>query len=288
MSAIRIFGGALAVSMMFPVVSASAAEWSDNWAYVNYGPSYKFPGTRFDTVPGTTDNYRTKDVPVTTLGFTHVSGYKYGSNYLNVELIHSGGNNDPQNGNYGTQGANEIYGVYRHTLGLSAVTGMKLGGGFIRDYGFDLGFNFGVKNNAINAAPFPLVAGPRIKFDVPGFWDVWLHVYKEIYSNNRFNTPTRTNYDAAWSLGTAWGIDVGPGKFNGFWSNIGPKGKDTSGVDTKTETLIEAFYMFDVGQLTMNKKGTLYAGLGFQYWKNKYGIKDLNDNFPQLLGVWKF
>lgn len=257
------------------VISAGAvaADWSDTSVFLNYGPSYKFPGTRFDTVPGTADNYRNKNVPVTTIGFQHVSGYKYGANFFNIEIIRSGGNNDPQNGAYGTQGAQEVFGIYRHTLSLSAVTGNKLGGGFIRDYGIDAGINFGSKNNAVNAAPLDFVIGPSISFDVPGFWNVNLLAYKES-NNNRFNNPAKQNFKTAWLLGSAWGVDVGPGKFKGFIGVTGPKGKDTAGVDTRTETLLETFYMFDVGQAVAGKKGSFYAGVGLQYWKNKYGTYD--------------
>ena len=69
------------------VQSAYALDWMDNSVFLNYGPNYKFPGTRFDTVPGSTENYRTRNVPVTTLGFQHASGYKLGSNFLNIEVL---------------------------------------------------------------------------------------------------------------------------------------------------------------------------------------------------------
>ena len=255
------------------VQSAYALDWMDNSVFLNYGANYKFPGTRFDTVPGSTENYRTRNVPVTTLGFQHASGYKLGSNFLNVEWIMSKGGNDPKDGNFGSGGADEVYAVYRHSFSLSALSGGKLGGGFVRDYGLDLGFNWGRKNNAVNARPFDLLIGPSISFDVPGFWNVNLLAYKE-KNNNRFNNPQTQNFKTTWQLGSAWDIDAGPGKFKGFASVTGPKGKDTSGVDTRTETLIETFYMFDVGQMAGAKKGMINAGFGVQYWKNKYGAYD--------------
>ena len=265
-----VIAAALALSVAAPL--AAAADWSDTYLFTNYGSAYKFPGTKFDTTPSG-DNYRDKDVPVWTIGFQHVSGYKLGTNFFNIEIIRSQGKNDPVHGDYGNQGAQEIFGVYRHTLSLSALSGSKLGGGFVRDFGLVGGINFGAKNNAVNASPFDYVIGPNISFNVPGFWDVGVQLYKET-NNNRFNSPTKQSFKSTWLLASAWGIDAGPGKFKGFLSMTGPKGKDTGGVDTKTETLLETFYMFDVGQAMGGSKATWYAGVGFQYWKNKYGTFD--------------
>ena len=54
---------------------------------------------------------------------------------------------------------------------------------------------------------------------------------------------------------------------------IGPKGKDGFGVETKTEMLARAKFMFDV----LGPKSGLTAGVGIEYWNNKFG----NDNSIQ-------
>lgn len=69
----------------------------------------------------------------------------------------------------------------------------------------------------------------------------------------------------------AWGIPVGGiGTFGGFVDVIGAKGKDGFGVDTKTETLARANFIFDV----MGSKSGLTAGVGIEYWNNKFGNKN--------------
>jgi hypothetical protein len=42
-----------------------------------------------------------------------------------------------------------------------------------------------------------------------------------------------------------------------------------------------------VGDLWGNS-GHFYAGIEYQYWHNKYGIKGLNESVPQVLVLWKF
>lgn len=260
-----------AVALGGCALSATALDWSDTSLFVNHGPNYKFPGTRFD-LGGDGRNYREQDVRVTTYGLQHASGYRYGTNFANIEWIRSNGK-DPADGVAGAQGADEIFGVFRHTLSLSAVAGKPLGGGWIRDYGLVTGFNAGTKNNAVHARPFDLVAGPSVSFNVPGFWEIGLYAYHE-RNQNRFNAPARQRFDTTWQLVSAWGIDFGPGKFKGFVSVTGPKGDDTAGVGTRTETLLEAFYMVDLGQLAGGRKGQFYAGPGLQYWDHKYGTYD--------------
>ncbi len=32
----------------------------------------------------------------------------------------------------------------------------------------------------------------------------------------------------------------------------------------------------------------IYAGIEYQYWKNKYGIKDIDESYVQFMGKWVF
>jgi hypothetical protein len=51
---------------------------------------------------------------------------------------------------------------------------------------------------------------------------------------------------------------------------IAPKGNDALGNGTKTETLLRATYLFDV----MGPKSALKAGVGVEYWNNKFGCNN--------------
>lgn len=60
-------------------------------------------------------------------------------------------------------------------------------------------------------------------------------------------------------------------KFQGFINVNGEKGKDYAGVKTHTETLMRTSLMVDVGQLAGVRKNTVLMGVGYEYWRNKFG-----------------
>jgi hypothetical protein len=99
-----------------------------------------------------------------------------------------------------------------------------------------------------------------------GFWDIGVAAYKE--SNNNGIMNKAVSFDVAPALNSAWAIPMaGVGTFGGFASIVGPKGKDGFGEKTAMETLIRATFMFDV----MGPKTGLSAGVGVEYWNNKFG-----------------
>jgi len=99
---IKILTAIICVSGITLSTLASAADWSDT--FVGYRQSSKFQE------PGAATDIR-KDI----LSFTHVSGYKYGSNFFTSDFLMSD-DKDPANGGGG--GAQEVYAVYRHQLSL--------------------------------------------------------------------------------------------------------------------------------------------------------------------------
>lgn len=48
------------------------------------------------------------------------------------------------------------------------------------------------------------------------------------------------------------------------------------GNDTVSETRVHAAVLVDVGELTLGRKNTLFAGVGYEYWKNKFGNNSAN------------
>jgi nucleoside-specific outer membrane channel protein Tsx len=243
------------VAALSLTTAANAFEWSDNFIGYRTGTTYREPAN-------------SKDISKDIIQFQHVDGYKYGSNFLNIDYLKSDGN-DKEDG--GPDGAEEVYVVYRHTLSLSKVTGKSFKSGIIRDYGFVTGFDVNYKNDTFSPAVRELWVGPSVDFEVPGFFSLGLMLDKEYNNNSIVNK--HVEFDATWALCAAWGINFKlglPVVFKGFSSYIGPKGKDGFGADTEAEWLTEAALMFDVGS-TFGKKGTFYVGPGYQYWKNKFG-----------------
>jgi hypothetical protein len=97
--------------------------------------------------------------------------------------------------------------------------------------------------------------------------------------------------EAAWLIPFALGL---PAKLQGFLDYTGEKGRDGTGAQTKPETLLEIALMWDVGSAA-GHKDTVFAGVGYQYWKNKFGSDSSQDptggstaKVPQLELEWHF
>lgn len=235
--------------------TAHAADWSDTYVGYRYGEKFREPCC------GTTDIQ--KDI----FSFTHVSGYKYGINFFTADFLLSD-SNDPAAGGGG--GAQEVYAVYRHQLLLGPVTGKSLAFGPVKEVALTIGGDLNSKNDAFAPRVRKFVIGPTLKFDVPGFFDVSL-LYRTEKNHNGIVGRSVT-FDDTYGVSLAWGIPIKAinAKFDGFLDHVGPKGKDGFGFETKAETLARAYLMFDVGKLA-GKDGTFYAGIGYEYWNNKFG-----------------
>ena len=249
--------------------TAQAADWSDTSIGYRYGTDFAEP---------TNPNKISKDI----LNLTHASGYKYGSNFFNADMLLS---DDKDPAAFGSgNGAQEIYVVYRHTLDIGKVTGNPIKFGPVRGVGVVAGFDFNTKTDVgYNSKKRMLVAGPSLMFDVPGFLNVALLALWE--SNAPYNTKTgvstpRYGYDAHPMLSVTWGIPVMGGavplSFEGFANFIADKGKNEFNGNTAAETNIDMMAMFDVSGLVGAKPKTLRAGLEYQYWENKFGNNNSN------------
>ena len=215
------------------------------------------------------------------MSLTHVSGYKYGTNFFNADMLLSD-EKDPSAAG-ATSGAQEVYVVYRNTVDLGKVTGKTFSFGPVRGLGVTAGFDFNTKTDAgYNSKKRMVVAGPTLMMDVPGFLNVSLLALWE--SNNpsvsagAFNPgyPTsRYSYDVHPMINLAWGIpfSVGPVplSFEGFANFIAAKGKDETGADTAAETNIDMQVMYDLSSAVGASKNSFKLGVEYQYWKNKFG-----------------
>ena len=230
---------------------AVAADWSDTSIGYRYGTKFREP-------------FNSQDITKNIVNITHASGYKYGSNFLNVDLLASDGNDS---------NAQEAYIVYRHTLDLGKVTGSKnFAFGPVRGVGITAGFDWNTKNDPFYASKKRmLVVGPTLAIDVPGFLNVGAYALFE--SNKPVGIASRYTYDTHPMLGASWGIPVGGSglSFEGFLNWIAAKGKDEFGGDTVPEFHVDAQLMYDVGSMMGMPKNAFKLGVEYQYWRNKFG-----------------
>lgn len=243
-----------------------AADWSDTSIGWRYGTQFAEP-------------YEGNNIAKNILSLTHVSGYKYGTNFFNADLLFSDSKDPSAIGS--TNGAQEVYVVYRNTLDLGKITGKDYKFGIVKDVGATFGFDANTKTDtSYNSKKQMLVLGPTVMLDVPGFMNVSLLALWESnapsgwdFATNSTYSVSRYTYKTHPMLTAAWGIPIGDSAFSfeGFVNFIAAKGKDEFGHDTKPETNFDAQIMADIGMLTGGKKGTFKLGLEYQYWKNKFG-----------------
>lgn len=264
------------LSVFLASTGAMSADWSSNSVGYRYAPSQSEPGV-------------SDKVSKNIVTFTHVSGDRLGTNFFTIDLLKSN-SVDPANG--GGSGAQEWYGFYQRDFSLSAMTGNQTGYGFAKDLKLTGRFDAGTKNTAFAPSPRKLRVGIAAAMPVSaGFWDIGIQAYKE--SNHNGIVGKSVSFDLAPVLTSAWAIPVGGvGTFAGFVDIVGPKGKDGFGAKTKTETLARATFMFDV----MGPKSGLTAGVGIEYWRNKFGCNNstafvknsCKATTPLLLAEYKF
>jgi nucleoside-specific outer membrane channel protein Tsx len=240
-----------------------AADWSDTSLSLRYGTTFAEP---FDN---NADGSR-KDIKKAILALTNVTGYKYGSTFINVDFLQSD-HNDPGNGVAGNPGAQEVYAVFRHTLDIGKVTGKEFKFGAMRGLGLTAGIDLNTKNDSYASKKRMFVIGPTVMLDVPGFLNVSALVFDE--SNAPNGLGSRYHYKTHGALEADWGIGIGslPLSFNGYALYIGAKGQNEFGGATAPETHIDASLMWDVGVSMGGPKHSFLVGLEYEYWRNKFG-----------------
>lgn len=267
--------------------AAQAATWNDSFLGYRYGTGFREPSN-------------TKEVRKHVLQFGHASGYTYGQNFLNLDLLQSD-KNDPSSG--ADTGATEFYLTYRHQLHLGKLLDKDLSFGPVKEVALTAGFDLNTKNTAFAPRKRLVVAGPTLKFNLSaGFLDLSLLAGKEWnHCGLAFCTDHEHGFDAQWILSAAWGIPFQAGpvplKFQGFINYNSEKGKDYSGVKTEAETLMRTSLMVDVGQMAAGRKNTLLLGVGYELWLNKFGNHTtaagvtkpgINTYAPTLQMEWHF
>lgn len=254
---------AIALTLIAGAIPASqAADWSDTSISYRTGNTFAEP-------------FNPNGISKNIIQFTHASGYTYGSNFFNLDILLSDKNDPSSKG--ATSGAQEFYAVYRNTVEWGKVSGTPLRFGPVKDIGLTGGFDLNTKTDAgYNSKKRMLVLGPTLIFDVPGLLNVG--VYELWESNAPYSTFTevstpRYRYDTHPMLGAVWAFPLGSTKlsFEGYANFIAAKGKNEFGRDTKPETNIDMQLMYDVGSLFNAKPKRFRAGVAYQYWRNKFG-----------------
>lgn len=253
--AISAFAGAAFTPMV------QAADWSDTALSLRYGSTFAEP---YDNDA----NGKRVDISKKILALTNVTGYKYGTTFINIDFLMS---DDKDPGSGGHAGAQEVYGVFRTTVDLAKVSGASMKFGPVRSLGVTAGFDLNTKNDSYGSKKRMAVFGPSVMMEVPGFLTLSALLFDE--SNAPDSIARRYHYKNHAAFEADWGIGIGdlPLSFNGYAQFITAKGKDEFGTQTAPESHLDMDLMLDAGSLTGLSKKTWLVGVEYEYWHNKFG-----------------
>jgi len=242
--------------------------------YQDFYLSYRYVPN--NTQPGDDDGH---SIPANEVNLSYDNGWTYGSNFfsLDFEQFSKG---DPSVSIYGNEdlGSSEFYGVFRTTLSGDKIFGAKkFAFGPIADVGLQLGGDYDVQNDSFGSYKRLLVAGPEFDVAMPaGFWSISPQISHEWDTNGFAEGGPATSFSPTMEIETAWlyPFNLGPVplQFTGYANFIGPKGKGYPGdFYHKAEILLHPKVLVDVGSLIGYTPGKLMAGIGYEYWFNKFG-----------------
>lgn len=245
--------------------AAQAADWSDTSVAWRAGDRFREP-------------HNPNAIGKQIASLTHASGWRYGSQFLNLDLLQSD-HRDPASPG-GRKGAFEAYLVYRHTLDVARLADLHLPGP-MRGLGLTAGIDLNAKDDAAyNSRKRMWVLGPQVSWAVPGRLNTALLIAWESNAPHGPFPPIsgvqgRYRYKPHPLLAADWSVPVGEHwAFEGFANFIASKGRDEAGRATGAETNIDARLMLDAGALLGARKRAFLAGIEYQYWHNKFGNTD--------------
>lgn len=235
---------------------ATAAQWADSELQLLRGTAFAEPGAG-------------GDVGKSIATLSHASGHDWGRlfGFLDYSRFDAAGG-----------GEEDFYGELYASFGRAE----PLAAGPLRDVKLTLGANYGENTGGAN----PRVLLPGLTFDLalPGFayFNVDVLAYVD---RGRFNGAATACNGESWQITPAWKYPFRVGalamSLEGFADWIGAHGACAG------QFLSQPQLRLDLGALA-GAPERLYLGVEYQYWRNKYGIKGLDEHFPQALALLKF
>ncbi len=213
------------------------------------------------------------------LNVSYANAWTYGSNFFSADFENFT-KQDGANSAFGgkvTSDSAEVYALFRTVLSGNKISGTNnFSFGPIKDIGLEFGADMDTQDDQFASYKRFIVFGPQFAINMPkGFWNIGIHISHE-WNTNAYLHNNSTSFNPAPELETAWlypfNIGTVPLKFTGFLNVIGPKGKgNKEDVNHGTEVLAHPKLMVDIGAVLGGKPNQFDAGVGFEYWYNKFG-----------------
>jgi hypothetical protein len=240
--------------------------------------------------------------------FDHFDVWQYGTNLIHGEF-NQYGNQDPNLGIPGSDGAREFFGFWTGTLGFNELSGTKAFSTLLtKDVSFMLNLTGGVENDFLSEETTQVAPGIQFTLNLPGVVNVGITAYKE-FSHNSFDACGPTTFGVgfagacliggpfdgdryfewAWKLFSfiSEPIPGTPVTFVNILNVTGPKGTGIStanlaaacgltvnclaDAETKVEVFEDARLSLDASKVFWGKTGIWDTYVGYRYWYNKFG-----------------
>jgi len=208
-------------------------------------------------------NFKVNPETQQTVTFEHADAWKYGDNFIFVDKIFYQGKKDANNG------PNTYYGEISPRLSFGKIFDQKLEFGPIKDVLLASTYEFGEGDVET------YLLGPGFDLAIPGFDYFQLNVYYRKPDGNR--APS-----GAWQVTPSWAITIPVGNsdilFDGFMDWVVNNKAANSGRRNQSDYHANLHFnpqlKYDLGKAMGYEARHLYVGLEYDYWSDKYGIKD--------------
>lgn len=245
----------LACAWMPPVF---ASGWSVTELHVQYGnldvPKFEGGGHAYHLI----------------YTLQRANGWKYGDNFFFINVLDSRSS--------GFQDF-DLYAEWYSNLSLGRITGRELAAGVISDFGFILGLNW-VRDAKVRK----FLPGIRLALDIKGFSFANLDIMAYIDDSRGVSSGGAPKEHDAFivDFNFARPFRVGGSSFSieGHVEYVGER-KNEFGDRVAEWVLAQP-------QFRWNPSDRLSLGIEYQYWMNKLGDRDTDENTLQALLVWKF
>ncbi|MGH8073445.1 MAG: outer membrane protein OmpK [Lysobacter sp.] len=234
----RMPAGLLLAGSLLSATPAVAAEWlhwqNNSLSYLNG------------------DDFTVQPARQQTLTLEHADGWKYGDNFLFVDITRFNGEADAGSG------ASAWYGEFAPRLSLGKISGRPVSAGPVKDVLLAMAYEFG------EGPVETWLVGPGIDLDVPGLDYLQLNVYRRQPRGGRAG-------DGQWQVTPVWALTLPVGR-----SDVLVDGFIDWVVDNRDGSHAQLHFnpqvKYDVGKAIGWTEKTVYVGVEYDYWKNKFGI----------------
>lgn len=258
--------GTVGMAVAMSATSAMSADWSTSNFEYRRGSSYNDNGS-------TGGPKFSKDI----LQFENVSGFDWGRSYYFLSMAKS----DNKDAGY-----SELYSEGSVYLSLSKALKRDFSFGFIKDANLNVGYNFGSKNSAFGSNPKVLTYGLGVELDVPKFsyFNVDIAAFRDVGTYSGFGGGKLCGRNSTtYQITPYWSAPIRMGNFrfvfDGYMDIIGAHGSCSQQVLTQIQLKL------DVGNF-WGKPDSVYMGVEYQYWKNKFGNSANTERVPQFVINW--